>query len=231
MRSTRHFTTLMRLSVLAVLAAMSSAASPARADIIKQNVFYGQSISGAGEMFFNPFDPALGTLTDVTLQIIVLYTPKVFYESCGICSSLPPTIDLTTTLDIQGLTFPPPLQEIVLGTQVGVPLGPPGCFVCSATGQSAGKALTLDFPASEFGLFAPPPPTALLALINTTGVSGGVDLGSGEFVTSGGFSGTLTYDFVPVPEPSSLALMLSALVCLCGVLRISGRKFASPLAG
>jgi hypothetical protein len=34
----------------------------------------------------------------------------------------------------------------------------------------------------------------------------------------------LTYDFVPVPEPSSLALMLSALVCLWGVLLIDRQR-------
>ena len=36
------------------------------------------------------------------------------------------------------------------------------------------------------------------------------------------FSGTvtLTYDYHAVPEPSSLALIVSALICFCGVLRL-----------
>jgi hypothetical protein len=64
-----------------------------------------------------PFDPSIGILQDVTVELVGSYTP----ETANDLGPFPPTTDLTTRLFVFA-TNGGPTSNVVLGTQSGIPV-------------------------------------------------------------------------------------------------------------
>jgi hypothetical protein len=152
-----------------------------------------------------PFDPTLGNLLGVSIEIIGTYTP----ETANDLGPFPRTTDLTSRLFVFA-TNGGPTSNVVLGTQTGVP-------VIVAGGDGAGIATGAVTPVDV--LFAL---TDLAAF--ETGIAGSQLLVEYGFRTSSTLPGTggasdltsfsgsaiLTYTY-DVPEPAT------ALLCALGI--------------
>ena len=200
---------------LKVLAAITPvllfAAAPSHASVIVQN------ISGLNESLgdFTPFDinalpfnPALGTLDDVTVELIGSYTPKTAND----LGPFPPTVTLTTNLFI----FPTnggPTQNNVIGMQSNIPVivASPG-DAGIATGVATPFDQTYDFGGNP-GSFETGSGVQNLIEYGFRTSSGLSGVGGASDLTTFSGSAILTYTY-GVPEPASALVLGTALVSL-----------------
>lgn len=175
----------------AASALVLAAASPnaVRAGVIVQTILIQQtqdeSENGVLNFFFAaPFDPTLGALTGVAVEIVGEYQPGVVAES-SIHST---TIDFTTFLGVDG-------PGIKIGTETAVPF-----FTNTSLGTFEGVDQT----------FALPPVAAQpfddlvdFSFEFSSTNNGGIEGGSDDLTSFVG-DAVVTYEYVP--EPASLPL-------------------------
>jgi hypothetical protein len=210
----------MRMTTVAVAAAVGflASAAPGQAGTVLQAIpGLVQSLGDFTPFDINalPFNPALGTLTDVSIELTGSYLPQTAND----LGPFPSTTDLTTRLFVFATNGGPTINR-VLGTQTGVPVVVAGP---GAAGIATGVATPVDqiFDLSDLSAFE-------------TGVGGSQLLVEYGFRTSNGLSGTggasdltsfsgeavLTYTYATeVPEPGTLGLAVLGLLGLGGMAR------------
>jgi hypothetical protein len=197
----------MRVRSTIAAAAMLTATAPAFAATIVQNLPAVQTMGDFTpfDINGNPFNPALGTLTDVSATLMGSYTPDFFVDLCPPCAN--PGIISTTYFVI---TPEGDAANQFSGTAPGSPQSVVPVFSNSNTtaeyiGAPTSVDLTFDFPVVSDFISALPGPLLLAEFgfnSSVTHTDGASDLTS--------FSGTfaLTYTYGPsLPEPSSLVLL------------------------
>jgi hypothetical protein len=195
-------------SLLFVASAFAALSIQAHAAAIVQNIpGLSQDLGDFTPFDINalPFNPATGTLQDVSIELIGSYTP----ETANDLGPFPSTTSLTTRLFVFA-TNGGPTSNVILGTQTGIPVivaGPGSAGI--ATGAVTPVDMTFDL--ADLAAFETGIPGSQLLVeygfrtANTlSGAGGASDLTS--------FAGrailTYTYD---VPEPST------ALMCALGL--------------
>ena len=155
-----------------------------------------------------PFDPGLGTLEDVTVELTGNYTPSTAND----LGPFPATTSLTTRLFLFA-TNGGPTSNVVLGTQTGIPVtvASPG-----AAGIATGATTPVDqiFDLSDLAAFETGVPGSQLLVEygfrtdnDLSGVGGASDL------TSFSGSAVLTYTYL-VPEPATALVFATGLLGL-----------------
>ncbi|MGZ3236452.1 MAG: PEP-CTERM sorting domain-containing protein [Burkholderiaceae bacterium] len=174
------------------------ATSPSNAATIVQNISGLQQDLGDFTPFdINalPFDPSLGVLTDVTVELIGSYTPHTYRDLQP--TPFPPTATLATRLFVFA-TNGGSTTNIDLGSQSGIPL-----IGGNMTGETQLVDQLIDL--SDLAAFVTGVSGTQLLVEYGFRTSDGL-FGSGSDLTS--FSGqailTYTYD---VPEPATFALL------------------------
>jgi hypothetical protein len=169
---------------------------------LSQPVFQGEF--GFMDVLIVPFNPALGTLQDVTVDIIGTYVPGILFASGS--SGLPPTVTLTTTLfiDAGNRIHPQSRQQLVM-TQLDIPLVSP-CAICEGF-VAIGEPTTIDH-TFDFGQLTPPETNVFQYFFQTRpGIHSEDDLTTftGQAVV------TYTYD---APSPTTALLFAIGLLGL-----------------
>ena len=207
MRSTaRKF---LAVSTLALGSALSLAAPAHAATIVQTIPGLVQDLGDFTPFDINalPFNPALGTLTDVSIELTGTVTPMTAND----LGPFPATVDLTTHLFVFA-TNGGPTTTIVFPTETGVPVivSSPG-----SAGEATGVPILVDQTIDLSDL------SAFSAFI--TGIAGSQLLveygfktanglpGSGSDLTSFAGSAVLTYTY-DAPEPLTLSLFGAGLV-------------------
>jgi hypothetical protein len=155
-----------------------------------------------------PFDPSIGTLLDVTVELIGSYTPQTAND----LGPFPPTTDLTTRLFVFA-TNGGPNSNVVLGTQSGIPVivASPG-----AAGIATGATEPVDetFDLSDLAAFETGIPGSQLLVeygFKTSNTLSGA--GGASDLTSFSGSAVLTYTY-QVPEPATVLVLATGLLGL-----------------
>lgn len=185
----------MRVILFAAVFAMSSVGMAARADTITQNytangtvVLNGTGLYSVTSSSFSQFNPSLGTLNDITLNLsgVAMSSGTTLWSFSGVG-----TADNPHEIDVAGV-----------GTGSG----------SSASRFSANG--TRDTNNADLTSFEGNGTQSLLLQFL---------LGNGSSLTTSGTSGTLVYDYTPaasaVPEPSSVALLSTGVVCVGAAVR------------
>ena len=202
---TAKFVTVSALALGSVL----SLAAPASAATIVQNIpGLVQDLGDFTPFDINalPFNPALGTLTDVTVEIIGNVTPMTAND----LAPFPATVDLTTHLFVFPTNAPPGnTTTITFTTQTGVPVvvASPGS-AGEATGAVIAVDQTIDF--SDLNAFITGIAGSQLLVEYGFRTANGLP-GSGSDLTSFAGSAVLTYTY-DAPEPVTLSLFGAGLL-------------------
>jgi hypothetical protein len=209
----------MRFKSLVLAAPLLLALSiPAQATVIVQNIpGLTQDLGDFTPFDINalPFDPALGTLLGVSIELIGTYTPKIAND----LAPFPPTADLTTRVFVFASNSTDPSQQLILGTQTDIPV------IDVGAGISTGAATPVDvlFDLTDLAAFETGIPGPQLLIGYGFRTSNGLP-GSGSDLTSFAGRGILTYTY-DVPEPAT------ALMCALGLAGLAwSRRKAMPAA-
>ena len=200
-----------KISALALPLLWLAAAPAGQATTITQNI--GGLVQDIGDntpfdINALPFDPSLGILQAVTVQLTGTYTP----ETANSLGPFPPTTDLTTHLFVFA-TNGGPTSTDVLGTQTGIPVivASPGS---AGIATGATEPVNETFNLSDLGAFETGIPGSQLLVeygfktANTlSGAGGASDL------TSFSGSAVLTYTY-GVPEPATALIFATGLLGL-----------------
>ncbi len=202
----------MRLKSLALalpLLLLMAVSAPGRAAVIVQNIpGLSQNLGDFTPFDINalPFNPAVGVLQSVSIEIIGAYTPKTAND----LGPFPATTDLTTRLFVFAENGGP-TTNVILGTQTGVPVvqaDPGSAGIATGLSTPVDQLFNLvDLAAFETGI----PGLQLLVgygfrTANTlSGIGGASDL------TSFAGSAILTYTY-DVPEPATMLIFAAGLL-------------------
>ncbi len=210
--------------------AYAGATMPTGAAVESFSVDYGSSASTLAEgdsenLALSDFDPSLGILTGVTIalasndciesEVINVHVPSSSENYSGATATLPVTV---TTLD--GLTT---TANGVAGPFSGSVSGPLGTIATAGTISEIINTSASVVP-GDFVLYEGAAQTFTVNVLVSDGIYSGSSAGNSvAFFGSGSSYGTVgvTYDYLPIPEPGTLAAGLGALG-YCG-LRITRR--------
>lgn len=213
-----------------IVMAYAGATMPSGAAVESFSIDYGSSASPLAEgdsenLALNDFDPSLGILTGVTIslasddciesEVINVHVPSASQNYSGATADLPVTV---TALD--GLTT---TANGVAGPFSGSVSGPLGTIATAGTISKTFNTSANVAPA-DFVLYEGAAQTFAVNVLVSDGIYNGSSTGdSVAFFGSGNSYGTVevTYDYLPIPEPGTLAAGLGAL-SYCG-LRITRR--------
>ncbi len=202
----------MRLKSLALalpLLLLLAVSAPGQAAVIVQNIpNLSQDLGDFTPFDINalPFNPAVGVLQSVSIEIIGKYTPQTAND----LGPFPATTDLTTRLFVFAENGGP-TTSVILGTQAGVPVvqsDPGSAGIATGLSTPVDQLFNLvDLAAFETGI----PGLQLLVgygfrTANTlSGIGGASDL------TSFAGSAILTYTY-DVPEPATMLIFAAGLL-------------------
>lgn len=205
----------MKTFLLTITAIMASAAAmPANAATIIQTYSVGTTPPSLATVTFNQFDPALGRLSSITLDIISRYTASGSVRNTGTARSFTATAGANTTTVAPrfGVKF------IDLGTS-SANLGRIARNGTANFGPLTGQASLTDTITSGFAPYLGTGTvtfgyTALGGVVVTPllgrAVSSNTEIGS-DF--------TLTYNFTAVPEPATWAMLILGFALVGGAVR------------
>jgi hypothetical protein len=195
------------LALLAPLVLLGMVTSSQAGTVVQDITGLTQSIGDDTPFDINalPFDPTLGVLQDVTVELTGSYTP----ETANDLGPFPPTTDLTSHVFVFA-TNGGPTVTVVLGTQTDIPVtvASPGSAGI-ATGAATPVDQTVDL--SDLGAFETGIPGDQLLVeygFRTSNTLSGA--GGDSDLTSFAGDAVLTYTYT-VPEPASIALFGAAL--------------------
>jgi hypothetical protein len=187
------------------LAAAIAWSVPAAANTIVEDIAFSGSVANGPAFVTGPlFNPALGTLTGVSVAVTGQYELSVFTLESG----LPPIMKFA----LQGIFEP-------AGADVSLPLGTFYATTANRTNYTGMAAIGFTGTLGDIGDYVAgsPDATSYLAGLgfdafpaNHIGLGGDADDNS---TWSGSLAVTYTYD---VPEPGSIAILgLAALLAMC----------------
>jgi hypothetical protein len=198
-------------SLLALLAGFPAAAR-ANFQTQTESVSLTQT-NWANTMVFNQFDPSLGTLTGVTLNLTGQVSGSSAFESLDSTPSTV-TMNLQATITLERPDKSSLVATLPTATTVDSVSAFDGSIDFLGTsgrthaGQNASdvQSVTINSPSPDLALFIGKGTISL----PITGVGSSTASGSGnlqvQFLASAGASAVLTYQFATVPEPASMVL-------------------------
>jgi hypothetical protein len=234
-------TTILKTFVVGLALAGLVVALPVKAD----STYYTGTISpgtlgGSVTTSLPMFNIALGTLTSVQIQLNFTITPyaqiynfsgvpRTFTSSDWISFSYAPIDIWTVSHGSDSWTLAAP--TVTTGTIYGTGQVLPNATGLQLVGSTSAPANLTASGVNLAGYIG-----AGNLVFGTAGV--GQVLSGGAFFSGGGFSGgggnligtaSVTYDYTPVPEPSTFALMLGGLILLPATRRALRRnRFTKP---
>ena len=196
---------------------------------VNTNALGGPPYAASANFQAPKFPTSLGTLQSVILEFRLHYTPQIaMLNSTSVeqavvsaSSSLPVLVDypggqaeFTANASFNTIT---PLQAFKIGPSG--PGGPMGLTFAGASGMSALPAVGV--PANDLAAYLGPGMVSF-TLHYGNGTASGSNPAIEYFASATAFATVdVTYDFVPIPEPSSFAL---ALMAVAGVAATWRRK-------
>jgi hypothetical protein len=217
---------IIRQGSLAIILAMCITPSlSALAAVESFSVDYGSSASPLADgdsenLALSEFDPSLGTLTGVTItlasndniesEVINVHVPSASQNYSGATATLPVTL---TALD--GLTTTANGVDGPFSGSVSGPLG----TIATAGAISTIVNTSANVAPGDFVLYEGAAQTFAVNVLVSDGIYSGFSSGdSVAFFGSGNSYGTVgvSYDYLPIPEPGTLAAGLG-LLGYCGI--------------
>jgi hypothetical protein len=236
---------LMKTFAIGLILAGFVAALPVRADSISYNgTIFPSTLGGSLATTLPMFDGALGTLTGVQVTLDFTVTP---FAEVGNFSS-PTPLTFTPSDSIIYSFSPADIWTVTYGSDSWTLAAP---TVSTGTIYGSGQAVPYYF--SSFTLLQLPGNNSASAdLTAASGLDYAAYTGAGDLVfgttgpgqvsiTDGGLAGggggdlagtaSVTYDYAPVPEPSSFGLLFGGLGLLFGIQRAALESSDQKLGG
>lgn len=169
----------------------------------------------SSSLTFPEFDSSLGTLQSVTLEFSATFTTTLTIQNTGItASSGTAQTEVQVTVEDAGDNLDVPF-DVISNPAFGYSLGAGDSVtsgLISKSGNDGGNTYTLPAILAEFngpGTISLPASTFTQTLLANTG--GNTDSSQ---VTDASATGTVLYDYIVVPEPSTWALVALGLGAL-----------------
>jgi hypothetical protein len=218
---------------LVYVSALLLGAAPAFANTIDQS--QGATLIDVGNSFavpveFNPFDPALGALTQVTLSLEASFSGTVGIENVssspdvasGVIAGSVTVSTLGNLLSVE--VFPSaqgPMHDFAPFDGALDYAGASGA-TDSVSGAGVSASAAAPPPASALGLFIGSQPIFLTLTATSFPLAEGQETESVTETANAHALVSLTYDYRPassVPEPGTLALGTIGFACMLGIRR------------
>src|ERR1700712_5173608 len=211
-RMVRNYVT--GIVALAALASVAMASPGNAATVVQVITPISQSIGDLTPFDINalPFNPSLGVLTGVSVELIGHYTPITATDSDGTLP-FPGTATLTTRLFVFA-TNGGPTSSLVLGSVLlpVVVASPNSAGISTGTSTAVDQLFSLSF-LSSFETAIPGPQLLVEYGFKTATSLSGPHFSSGSDLTTFTGEAILTYTYA-VPEPASVLVLASGLLGL-----------------
>ena len=208
----------MKLKSSIALAALTVAGSAFASSVTFTSALSVQDVDFDDALSLQQFDPTLGTLLSVTLELAGTFDGRAGIENTNSKKSLSATLKLDGLLTLQrpDLTTLVSVSKNLITESVSLPKFDTTADFSGTSGKSfdsgsVSASDTLNLGGADFALFTGKGSVTLPVFARALSVT----TGTGNFVsgysTSGGVYAEVIYNYAPVPEPETYALMLAGL--------------------